>query len=94
MFEEKKWRLYEVVTGDESWFYHRQIVRKQSTASLVAEVESPKIVFYQGSFEPKTMFSIFCNSNVVHVSYLDKGKTIDKYSYLNDCLKPLVTALY
>ena len=28
-----------------------------------------------------------------HVSYLDKGKTIGQYSYLNDCLKPLVTAL-
>ena len=30
---------------------------------------------------------------MVHVSYLDKGKTIDQYSYLNDCLKPLLTAL-
>ena len=30
---------------------------------------------------------------MVYVSYLDKGKTIDKYLYLNDCLKPLVTVL-
>ena len=94
MFEENKWRLYDVVTGDESWFYHRQIGRKQSNASWVAEGESPRTVVRQGHFEPKTMFSIFFKSNgVVHVSYLDKGKTIDQHSYLNDCLKPLVTSL-
>ena len=28
-----------------------------------------------------------------HVSYLYKGNTKDQYSYLNDCLKPLLTAL-
>ena len=40
------------------------------------------------------MFSIFFKSNgVVHVSYLDKGNTIDQYKYLNDCLKALVTEL-
>ena len=94
LFEENKWRLCDVVTGDESWFYLRQIGRKQSNASWVAEGESSRTVLRQGRFEPKTMFSIFFKSNgVVHVSYLDKGKTIDQYSYLNDCLKPLVTAL-
>ena len=30
---------------------------------------------------------------MVTVSYLDNGKTNDQYSYLNDCLKPLGTAL-
>ena len=40
------------------------------------------------------MFNIFFKSNgVVHVSYLDKGKTIGQYLYLNDCLKPMVTTL-
>ena len=29
-FKEGKWRLSDVVTGDESWFYHRQILKKQS----------------------------------------------------------------
>ena len=35
-------------------------------------------LFYILLFEPKTMFSIFFKSyGVVHLSYLDKGKTID-----------------
>ena len=94
MFEGSKWRLYDVVTGDESWFYHRQIGRKKSNASWEAEGESLRTVVRQGRFEPKTMFSILFKSyGVEHVSYLDKGKTIDQYSYLNGFLKPLVTAL-
>ena len=52
MFEENKWRLCDVVTRDESWFYHRQIGRKQSNASLVAEGESQRTVVRQGRFEP------------------------------------------
>ena len=94
MFEENKWRLYGVVTGDESWFYHRQIGRKQSNASWEAEGESRRTVVRQGRFEPKKMFRIFFKSNcVVHVSHLNKRKTIGQYSFLNDCFKPLVTAV-
>ena len=32
--------LYDVVTNDESWFYHRQIGRKQSNASREAQVKA------------------------------------------------------
>ena len=52
MFEEKKWRLYDAITGDKSWFYHRQIDLKQSNASWVAEGESTRTVVSQGCFEP------------------------------------------
>ena len=48
MFEENKWRLYDVLTGDESWFYHRQIGLKQSNASWLAEGESPRTEIRQG----------------------------------------------
>ena len=65
MFEENMWRLYDVVAGDESLFYHRQIGHKQSNASWVAEGESPRTEVRQRCFEPKTMFSIFFESNGV-----------------------------
>ena len=40
------------------------------------------------------MFTIFFRtSDVVHISYLDKGKTIDHQTYIKDCLKPLVRTL-
>ena len=86
--------MYDVVIGDESWFYHRKIGRKQSNASWVAEGEAPRTMVRRDRFEPKTMFSIFFKSNgVVHVSHLDRGKTIDQNSYLTFCLKPLVSAI-
>jgi hypothetical protein len=39
-FDKKQWRLTDVVTGDESWFYHRQIGKKQTNKSWVAAGES------------------------------------------------------
>ena len=58
-FKSNKWRLCDVITGDESWFYHRQIGRKQSNRSWIGEGESPRTVVRRGRFEPKTMFIIF-----------------------------------
>jgi [histone H3]-lysine36 N-dimethyltransferase SETMAR len=93
-FKEGSWRLYDVVTGDESWFYHRQIGSKQSNASWVAEGESPRTVVKKQINEPKTMFTIFFKtSGVVSITYLDKGKTIDAQTYINESLKSLVKAL-
>ena len=42
--ESGRWRLCDIITGDESWFYWRQIGKKQSNASWVAEDEKPIIV--------------------------------------------------
>jgi histone-lysine N-methyltransferase SETMAR len=93
-FESGAWRLCDVVTGDESWFYWRQIGRKQSNACWVATGESPRTVVRQGRFEPKTLVCIFFReSGVQHITYWDKGETVDNISYVNDCLKPLVKVI-
>ena len=44
MFREGKWRLCYVVTGDESWFFYRQIGRKQDNATWIGEGENAKPV--------------------------------------------------
>lgn len=44
MFTEGKWRLCDIVTGDESWFYLRQIGSKLHNASWVGEGDSPRTV--------------------------------------------------
>ena len=36
------WRLCDIVTGDESWFYHRHIVKRKSTKSWVYEGDEPR----------------------------------------------------
>jgi [histone H3]-lysine36 N-dimethyltransferase SETMAR len=93
-FEEDKWRVCDIITGDESWFYHRRVGRKQSNASWVAEGQNPRTVVRQGRYEPKTMFTIFFRTTgVVHISYLDEGKTIDHKTYINSCIKPIIKIL-
>ena len=93
-FRDGRWRLCDVITGDESWFYHRQIGRKQTNYSWVKPGDHPKTVTRISQFEPKTMFTIFFKSNgPVHVSYLEKGQTIDHSKYIESCLKPLVNTI-
>ena len=93
-FDDGTWRLCDAVTGDESWFYWRQVGKKQSNKSWVAEGEKARTVVKIGRFESKNLFTIFFRtSGVVHISYLDKGKTINHQTYIKDCLKLLVSTL-
>lgn len=92
--EEGKWRLCDIITGDESWFYHRQIGHKQSNASWIGEGDSPRTVVQRNRFEPKTMFTIFFRTTrVMHISFVQNGKTITADSYVKDCLSPLFGAM-
>ena len=87
-FKDATWRLGDFITGDEAWFYWRQSGKKQSNKSWVGEVVRI------GRFEPKNLFTIFFRaSDIVHISYLVKGKTINYQTYIKDCLKPLVGTL-
>jgi len=90
-FKEEKWRLCDVITGDESWFYLRQIGHKQSNASWVGEGEMPLTVVRRDRFEPKNMYSIFFKTTgLVHIDCLESGKTITGNYYIENCLKPVV----
>ena len=83
--------MCDIITGDESWFYWRQIGKKQSNASWVAEDEKPRIVVRQGRFEAKTMVCIFFRTTGVEsITYWDRAKTIDHKPYIYHFLKPLV----
>jgi [histone H3]-lysine36 N-dimethyltransferase SETMAR len=92
--EDEQWRACDILTGDESWFYLKQIARKQSNKSWVGEGQSPRTVVRQGRFDPKFMFTIFFKrSGVVHISRLEKGKTIAYDTYISQTLSPLVEVL-
>ena len=93
-FKDATWRLGDVITGDEAWFYWRQSRKKQSNKSWVEEGKKAREVVIIGRFEPKNIFTIFFRaSGIVHISYLDKGKIINLQTYIKDCLKPLVGTL-
>jgi histone-lysine N-methyltransferase SETMAR len=90
-FEEGSLRLSDIITGDETWIYLRQVGRKQSNSCWVAEGESPGTVAKRGKYEPKVLYSIFFRSTgTLYVHALDKGTTIDRYYYIKRCLKPMI----
>ena len=85
------WRLCDILTGDETWIYHRQIGRKASNACWVAQGQSPGTVVRRTQHEPKTLFSLFFRSNgALLVHSVGKGETMDRFYYINNCLKTVV----
>ena len=91
---EGKIRLCDVITGDESWFYLRQIGRKQSNSSWVGEGQQPKTIVRRGRFEKKFMFCIFFKSTGPILSHCVKPQTkITSQYYIENCLEPVVKAM-
>ena len=94
-FRAGSWRLCDIITGDETWIYHRQIGHKLTNTSWIAEGQSPATIVRQGRFEPKNLFCIFFKSNSpVLVHAVDKGETIDHTYYIENCLKPVVKEIW
>lgn len=94
-FRRNSWRLCDIVTGDETWIYFRQIGRKASNSTWASEGQSPGTVVRRKLFEPKLLFSIFFRSNgALLVHCLDVGEKMDRLHYIEYCLKPVVKELW
>lgn len=90
-FKQGVWRLSDVVTGDESWFYHKQIGRKSSNAAWVAHGGTPPTVVRRSRFAPRSLLCIFFKSTgPVLVHRVERGQTIDHEYYINNCLQPVL----
>jgi hypothetical protein len=90
-FRNGAWRLCDIITGDKTWIYHRQIGRKSSNATWVSENEPPRIIVRRNRFESKTLCCLFFKSSgpvLIHKVY--KGETIDHNYYIENCLKPVI----
>ncbi|CAF4715888.1 unnamed protein product [Rotaria sp. Silwood2] len=93
-FEKRIWRLCDVVTGDESWFYHKQIGRKSANAAWVTKGDPPPTVVRLSKFAPRTLFSIFFKSNgPVIIHRIERGQTVDHRYYIDNCLQPVVNEI-
>ena len=93
-FQQGTWRLCDVVTGDESWFYHKQLGRKSSNAAWTASGQSPPTVARGSYFAPKTLFCIFFKTTgPVLIHRVERGQSIDHHYYINNCLRPLVNEI-
>ena len=59
MFEKGKWRLCDIVTGDESWIYYMQVQKKQMNLSWVIAGEKPLAFVKKNQFDAKNIITIF-----------------------------------
>lgn len=94
-FQSGSWRLYDIITGDETWIYFRQTGRKASNACWINEGQSPNTIVRQRIYAPKRLYSIFFKANgwiLVHA--LAKGQTLDYSYYIKNCLQPVVKELW
>lgn len=90
-FTEGGWRLSDVITGDESWFFHQQTGRKVSNAAWVAKDDPPPTIIRRNKFAPKTLFCIFFKSTgPLLIHRVERGQTIDRHYYIENCLQPVI----
>lgn len=76
-FAQGTWRLCDVVTGDGSWFYHKQIGRKSSNAARVGSGDPPPTLVRRSRFAPRTLFCIFFKSTgPLLIHSVERGQTI------------------
>ena len=79
------------MTDDESYCYHKQIGRKSSDAAWTPTAGTTPIVARCSRFVPRTLFCIFFKTTgLVLIHYVDRGDTIDRRYYINNCLEPLI----
>ena len=80
-----------MVTGDESWFYHKQIGRKSSNAAWVARGDPPPTVVRRSRFARRTLLSIFFKStDPVLIHSVERSQTINHEYYIDNCLQPVI----
>ena len=90
-FRNGTWILCDVVTGDETWIYQRQIGWKSSKAAWVSENEPRRTIIRRNRFEPRTLFCLFFKSTgPVLIHSVRRGETIDHNYYIDNCFKPVV----
>lgn len=94
LFSQGKLRLCDMVTGDESWFWHKKIGKKSSNASWVKKGEKARVVVRPHRFQDKTLVCVFFTTGgAIHVDYVNRGTNIDHKYYIKNCLEPLIKAI-
>jgi histone-lysine N-methyltransferase SETMAR len=93
-FENGTWRLCDIVTGDESWFYHRKIKSREASKAWLSKGQHPPTEVRRQQFEAKTMFVIFfMTTGPLLIHQLPPGTSINALYYREECLKGLVRKL-
>ena len=93
--EDGTWRLSDIVTGDETWIYHRRIKSKEESKAWISMGGSPATEVRRQQFERKTMFVIFFMTNGPLLIHEIPPKTsINAVYYRDECLSRLARTLH
>ena len=88
--ESGQWRLCDIITGDESWIYHRGIGSKESNKAWCSSDEGPPTAVRRSQYDEKNMFVIFFRTTgVEYIHMVERGDTISSAYYKKNCLEPL-----
>ena len=94
-FQNGSYGLYDIITSDERWIYHRQIHHKSKNASCLGADQSPTTVVRRSKSEAQNFFStLFKRNGPVLVHCVDEDKTVDHNYYIENCLKPFVKEIW
>jgi histone-lysine N-methyltransferase SETMAR len=88
--ESGQWRMCDIISGDETWIYHRSIGSKQSNMAWCTEDQAPATVVRRSQYDHKNMFVIFFRTTgpeLIHM--VEGGNSITGDYYKNNCLKYL-----
>ena len=81
--------MSDILKGDKTWVYHKNVGRKISNASWVGEGQPPKTIIRAEGYKPKTVYILFIRSDgMVHVCVVLQADTIDSYYYIEIGISP------
>ena len=92
--ETDQWRLCDIITGDETWVYHRATDSEQSNMTWCADSASPTTMIRRGQHDCKNMLMIFFRTTELDfIHMIESGNSITGGYYKNNCLKPLFSSI-
>ncbi|CAF4782647.1 unnamed protein product, partial [Rotaria sp. Silwood2] len=95
MFEERQSRcVFDIITGDESWFYHYDSkLKEQSKVWLSTTDPSPTKIHRTKSAGKRMVAIFFMKSDLTKSVPLEIGATVNASWYVNTCLPQVFKAV-
>ena len=87
-------RIYDIVTGDETWIYHYDPLPMEKAKVWVFEDDPQPVQVKRPRSIGKRMYAIFFSpQSLIQTVRLEKGATVTKKWYTDVCLKAVFEAI-
>jgi histone-lysine N-methyltransferase SETMAR len=80
-------RVFDIITGDESWFYHYDPETKEQSKVWVSKTDPRPTKVHRNKSSGKRMVAVFfMKSSLIKAVPLETGETLNASWYINTCL--------